>query len=972
MGKHIFATLAATLLVADNLEKGGDPTNGGKLIPVHIVDKNGHHTVRYKTPAEFAALQSGGHDHQHVSQLAAGHRFTHAKNGETGTITRDKGHDGKGGHELAVQYDSGKKATAYVHNVMPHNPLEAEEEKRALPNGGEPTKPTAKKAEAKQAEPEEDHDDFADPDLLTPGERMQEWERMIYRLTKPGAGVNAAIAYGKGGVGKTYRAMKMLNGLKNAEGQPMQEGKDFVTFTGGTTAAALYETLYKNNGKLILLDDFDDVFKNEDCVNMLKGACDTSKKRIITSAKSQKPGDDDPFPNRFIFTGKIAFISNLNLDQLADKSPDIEALLSRADSMNLRMTNSQTVDLIKSDIIDSPGFTFRRADGKATPTTKTDKDAVMDFVDKHKHGLAELSVRTLGKINALRNFYKKKGESWEDKASTMLVRGKQNDMGVNERFDTYGDFVQILAEGGVKSVIAYGRGGIGKTYTAISKLEEMGLQDVDGMEEDPDTTPIEDRGNQYVHFSGGKFTPKGLYENLYKNNGRVIVIDDADTALTSPQAQAILKGALDTSGSGKVNWLTSDSSKKVAKLPKKAKGETDEDYEDRMKAEGLMGEDGETMPQGTPSEFEFKGRVLFISNLPEDKIAQPLQSRALTINTTMTRDQAIERFEHVAKGKRARGEQASYNVVDATHDDVDAVINHFKDINATTNIPDRHFNNRTIDRMLADKVHADKHGGVDWKRTVKTKLLKGLEYKPLDNSLITTDPIQKAMDNLEKSIGDSLDYFIKGGEGSKGGKVIGHTTSGKPIYAGKGPSHYSDFTAADHSDAAKAHDTIAAHKIERYGPKGSGKKHKDISEDHAHMARLNKTVNKRSDNNDSPKGKSKEFDDDAVHIARLNKIVGPRNEVKKALDFFTKGGEGSHGGHVIGHTGSGKAIYANHNAKSSQYAKFKTSDHWDAKYEHQMKAKKTDDATEKAHHTAMAASHDEAGALLAAARKAKK
>ena len=44
-----------------------------------------------------------------------------------------------------------------------------------------------------------------------------------------------------------------------------------------------------------------------------------------------------------------------------------------------------------------------------------------------------------------------------------------------------------------------------------------------------------------------------------------------------------------------------------------------------------------------------------------------------------------------------------------------------------------------------------------------------------------------------------------GGPGSRGGKIIGHTKSGKPIYMShKHPSH-GDFTKQEHSEAAKLH-----------------------------------------------------------------------------------------------------------------------------------------------------------------------
>lgn len=47
--------------------------------------------------------------------------------------------------------------------------------------------------------------------------------------------------------------------------------------------------------------------------------------------------------------------------------------------------------------------------------------------------------------------------------------------------------------------------------------------------------------------------------------------------------------------------------------------------------------------------------------------------------------------------------------------------------------------------------------------------------------------------------------IMKGGEGTKGGKVIGHTRSGKPIYGDKSAKHYHDFTSEDHQDAADTH-----------------------------------------------------------------------------------------------------------------------------------------------------------------------
>ena len=68
------------------------------------------------------------------------------------------------------------------------------------------------------------------------------------------------------------------------------------------------------------------------------------------------------------------------------------------------------------------------------------------------------------------------------------------------------------------------------------------------------------------------------------------------------------------------------------------------------------------------------------------------------------------------------------------------------------------------------------------------------------------------------------------GEGSHGGKIIGHTSSGKPVYANSGEKyrHYDNhFTHADHKEAALMHDTAASmHK--QFGGDASSVSHHEL------------------------------------------------------------------------------------------------------------------------------------------------
>jgi hypothetical protein len=69
---------------------------------------------------------------------------------------------------------------------------------------------------------------------------------------------------------------------------------------------------------------------------------------------------------------------------------------------------------------------------------------------------------------------------------------------------------------------------------------------------------------------------------------------------------------------------------------------------------------------------------------------------------------------------------------------------------------------------------------------------------------MSIDKIQKAFQILGVSYEPDIEKGSKG-EGSRGGKVIGHTKSGKPIYDHFDHKSHKDFTKKDHNDAAKLH-----------------------------------------------------------------------------------------------------------------------------------------------------------------------
>lgn len=94
-------------------------------------------------------------------------------------------------------------------------------------------------------------------------------------------------------------------------------------------------------------------------------------------------------------------------------------------------------------------------------------------------------------------------------------------------------------------------------------------------------------------------------------------------------------------------------------------------------------------------------------------------------------------------------------------------------------------------------------------------------FKAIDNGSITGEELEKAQDSIlslvavEKEINgvptrvyvkeDTLEKGVTG-EGSRGGHIIGHTKSGKPIYQNFNHPEHKSFTSQDHEDAREAQD----------------------------------------------------------------------------------------------------------------------------------------------------------------------
>jgi hypothetical protein len=188
---------------------------------------------------------------------------------------------------------------------------------------------------------------------------------------------------------------------------------------------------------------------------------------------------------------------------------------------------------------------------------------------------------------------------------------KSNRYGINDRFGFVEKLVTMVATNVQPSAVITGEGGLGKTYTVTKTLEANGFKDISDLGDFQVGSVVNTR--KCFTMVKGFSTAKGLYRTLFENNKSIIVFDDCDAVLKDPVALNLLKGALDSYGKRIISWNAD------------------------MRDDDL------------PRSFNFEGRVIFISNMDQDKIDQAIRSRSMMIDLSMTLDQKIDRMEFIAK-----------------------------------------------------------------------------------------------------------------------------------------------------------------------------------------------------------------------------------------------------------------------------------------------------------------------------------
>lgn len=190
-------------------------------------------------------------------------------------------------------------------------------------------------------------------------------------------------------------------------------------------------------------------------------------------------------------------------------------------------------------------------------------------------------------------------------------------------FQDLEDLVYVVAKGKQPSLLITGMPGIGKTYIVKDVLKKnLGPE------------------NKEWYVVKGKTSTLGLYSTLFIHRNELIVFDDCDSVFSNPDGVNILKGALDSYDTRTISWI-SPMTINVSKLDPSERNELFDEIEDTLK----------TDPQNTkikyPNQFDFNGKVIFISNLPASKIDPAIKSRSMVIDITLRQQDILKRIETI-------------------------------------------------------------------------------------------------------------------------------------------------------------------------------------------------------------------------------------------------------------------------------------------------------------------------------------
>jgi hypothetical protein len=251
-------------------------------------------------------------------------------------------------------------------------------------------------------------------------ERLNERFNILNQMTQAvkDGHVKAMIVSGPPGVGKSFgvehvlQKADLLNTL--AEKKPK-----FEIVKGRMSAVGLYCKLYEfsEKGNVIVFDDCDDILMEEQSLNTLKGALDSSERRWISWNTDSRILRSEGIPDRFEFKGAAIFITNIKFAHVKSKRlrGHLDALESRCHYIDLEMDTAREKILRIKQVVNDAGMLERYN----FTEPELVRDELLQYVVDNQDNLRELSLRTVLKLGELRKSFP---GAWEAMSRTTCMK----------------------------------------------------------------------------------------------------------------------------------------------------------------------------------------------------------------------------------------------------------------------------------------------------------------------------------------------------------------------------------------------------------------------------------------------------------------------------------------------------------------------------------------------------------------------
>jgi predicted AAA+ superfamily ATPase len=249
-------------------------------------------------------------------------------------------------------------------------------------------------------------------------QRIAERFEILDDMTKAATNgeIRAMIVSGPPGVGKSFGVERIIDKavlFDQVAGKRLRA----EVVKGAATALGLYSTLYKYSdaNSVVVFDDCDSILMDDVCLNLLKGALDSGKKRRISWLSDSHMLRREGVPNQFDFKGSVIFITNLKFDQIknAKLRDHLDALQSRCHYLDLTLDTTRD-KLLRIRQIARTGELFEDQDLSAVA-----QEEVISFMETNQERLREISLRMAVKIAQL---YKSFPAKWQALASSTCMK----------------------------------------------------------------------------------------------------------------------------------------------------------------------------------------------------------------------------------------------------------------------------------------------------------------------------------------------------------------------------------------------------------------------------------------------------------------------------------------------------------------------------------------------------------------------